>query len=128
MQTKLSSDLESMIEQLKVINAAYNQILIEVQTWKERAEKAESLLGLVDSMSTMRKIIETAENQGLPTREWIVEKLVEACGPRTELPIDPLVYQNLQGIATGRGISMSELGRGVDFTEMLTECLENRRI
>ncbi len=128
MQTKLSSDLESIIEQLKVINAAYSQLLTEVQTWKQRAETAEELLGLVDTVSSLRKIRETAENRGLPVREWVTETLVEACEPRTELPIDPLVYQNLQSIASGRGISMSELGRGVDFTEMLTECLENRRI
>ena len=128
MSTTLSSDLESLIEKLKGISAAYSDLEAQVDDYKERAEKAEELIGLVDTVSSLRRIREAAENRGLPIREWIVEKLVEACEPSTELPINPLVYQNLQSIASGRGISMSELGRGVDFTEMLTECLENRRI
>ena len=128
MSTTLSSDLESIIEKLKGISAAYSDLEAQVDDYKERAEKAEELIGWVDSVSRFRAIREAAENRGLPIRVWILEKLVEACEPRTELPIDPLVYQNLQSIAHGRGISMSELGRGVDFTEMLTECLENRRI
>ena len=128
MSTTLSSDLESLIEKLKGISAAYSDLEAQVDDYKERAEKAEELIVLVDTVSSLRRIREAAENRGLPIREWIVEKLVEACEPSTELPINPLVYQSLQSIASGRGISMSELGRGVDFTEMLTECLENRRI
>ena len=128
MHTKLSSDLNAIIEQLTVIKGAYSELLSAVQTWQERAETAEGLLGLVDTVSSLYKIREAAENRGLSTREWVTEKLVEACEPKIELPIDPRVYENLQAIAFGRGISLKELGTGVDFTQILTECLENRRI
>lgn len=127
MTTKLSSELSSVIEKLEAMKTLCAQLDIDCEGWKARALKAEQLICLAD-FAEVSKIIKAAEDAGISPKEWIAEKLSEACEPKTELPIDGAMFQRFQELAVARGISLSELGKGVEFTEILRDVFENMRL
>lgn len=128
MATKLSSDAKALLTRMENFQEKTEQLEADVARWKEEAGKAKAFIGVVDYLSTIDKFAEAAAAEGVSLKDWATEKLLAACEPRHELPIDPEMFNRFKEIAVGRAISLTELGTGVEFTEILREIFENRRM
>lgn len=129
MDTKLSSEtLKAIHENLETLENLVRELQAQAEAWKAQAEAAEEALGIVASVSSLEKIKAAATADGLIVEEWVFEKLVEACQPRTELPVDTRIYEQCKSIAKGRGVSLSDFCRGVDMTDALQSIFDNRYV
>lgn len=126
---KLSSEtLKAVHESLETLENLVRKLEAQAESYLARAEAAEEALGITDAVSTLEKLKDAAAADGKQLSEWVVEKLLEACEPKAELPIDRRIYEQCQAIAKGRGVSLSDFGRGVDMTDALQRIFDNRYV
>lgn len=128
MTTKSPSNLEQAIAFLEEATAEQETLVSQLKMWQDRAENADVLLGNVDAMLLVPKIQEAAEAAGMPPKDWILLKLLEATTPRSQLAVDPRVYEQIAQIAEGYSLSMTEFTLRTEFTEILQSLIENRYI
>ena len=125
MDMKLLSEMAEGI--VKVVDQV-KQLERERDAWESRALVAEQMLEWVEDFTVSAKIKEAAAEQGITPKDWIGEKLTEAIQPKTELPIDPMIYEMFTNMAHGRSLSLTEFGRSVGMTDLFMELFDNRRI
>lgn len=126
--SKLASDLEGIIAKLQDVQREQGELEAQIEVWKARAEKAELLLEGVDYLSTVAKITEAAVNARMTAREWVIQQILLATQPKTELPIDPELYREIAELAQGRSLSVREFCNTPEFSSVLKEAIDNRQI
>ena len=128
MATKLSSEAKTILTKMEKLQDKAEHLEAEVDKWKAEAGKAKLFIGVVDYLLTIDKFADAAAAAEMTLQEWAVEKLLAACEPDHALPIDPVMYQRFKELAVGRAVSLAELTMSDEFTAVLQEIFENRRM
>ena len=125
MSKKLSSDFGTVNEEFDKIRAGILELEALANKYLERAQKAEELLGILDAVTTLDKIVGVATQAGMSPEEWVIQKLSETLQPITELPVDPDVLREFENMAAGRGFSLREFSTSVHVTRILKDLFGN---
>ena len=121
---KLLASLAWVIQRLQAIDKEVSRLRQE----NEKHKEDQKLSAVVQRLSENQTFRQMAKDQGVSIEEWIQDTLIEACRPTRDLPIDPEIYEYIEALARGKGISVREYSTGEHFTELLNELKDNWRL